>query len=256
MSTIEHGENKNTETALSIEPQQEASEIDLVELFYVLLSKLKWIILSVVMCMLIAGGYAFFIAKPQYEATSSLYVLSSNDSIVNLSDFQIGNYLAADYLEVFDTWEVNAKVISDLGLSYSYTQLKNMVSVTNPSNTRMLNITVTTGDPQLSADIANQMALVVSDYVHDVLATERPSVMSSALVPTKPSSPQKTRLILIGALLGLVLSVGVITLRFVLDDKIKSVDDIVKYTGIPVLAVMPLYSQNITQSSRRGERKN
>ncbi len=255
MSTLEHKENPSQENALSLEPQQEANEIDLIELFYVLLSKLQWIILTVVMCMLIAGGYAFFIAKPQYEATSSLYVLSSNDSIVNLSDFQIGNYLASDYLQVFDTWEVNAKVISDLGLNYTYSQMRKIVSVTNPSNTRILNIKATTGDPQLSADIANQMAAVVSDYVHDVLATEKPNVLSSALVPTNPSAPQKTRIILIGALLGLVLSCGIIIVRFVLDDKIKSVDDIVKYTGMPVLAVMPLYSQNLTPSSRRGANK-
>lgn len=215
-------------------------EIDLIELGYELIDKLKYIIISAVIGLLISGVYTFFIATPIYEAVAKLYVLNSGDSVVNLADLQLGNYLASDYTEVFKTWEVNEMVRTNLGLDYTYEELEGMVSISNPQDTRILYISVQSPDPNEAMTMANEYGKVVSDYVSQIMATERPNTLSSAILPDKPVSPKKTQNLIIGLLLGLVISVGVIVVRFVLDDTVKSADDIMKYTGLTVLAIVPM----------------
>lgn len=215
-------------------------EIDLIELGYELIDKLKYIIISAVIGLLISGVYTFFIATPIYEAVAKLYVLNSGDSVVNLADLQLGNYLASDYTEVFKTWEVNEMVRTNLGLDYTYEELEEMVSISNPQDTRILYISVQSPDPNEAMTMANEYGKVVSDYVSQIMATERPNTLSSAILPDKPVSPKKTQNLIIGLLLGLVISVGVIVIRFVLDDTVKSADDIMKYTGLTVLAIVPM----------------
>lgn len=214
--------------------------IDLLELFYALLSKWKQLAAATVACALIAAIGVLFFVTPKYQASSTIYVISQKDSDINMSDLQIGTALTDDYIQVFHMWEVQEKVISNLDLPYTYSQLDKMLSVTNASNTRMVEITVTSESAQEAADIANEYVTVVQDYIAKKMATDKISIMSTALVPTEPVSPNKTKSILLGALLGFVVSAGVIVVITVLDDTYKTAEDIKKYTGLVTMAVIPL----------------
>jgi len=167
-------------------------------------------------------------------------VLTQQDSAVNLSDLQIGSYLTKDYLEVFDTWEVQAMVKQNLNLKYSYKRLRKMLSLENPSNTRMLYLTVSAYDPQEAADIANEFAHVAQRYISEIMETEEPSLMSEALVPEDPVSPNKIGNVLKGFLAGGLLMCIIFVIRFFLDDRVKSADDIRRFTGMTVLAIVPI----------------
>ena len=127
---------------------------------------------------------------------------------MNFSDLQVGSELTSDYIKVFEMWEVHEKVISNLDLNYTYTDMASMLSVTNTSDTRMLDITVTNPDPEEAAE--------------------------------NPFSPNKAKNILLGFVVGFVLACAVVVLRTMLDDTYKSADDIRKYTGMVVLASIPL----------------
>lgn len=221
-------------------------EIDLLELFFVLMDNVRYIILALIVGAVIAGVITKFAMVPKYESTAKLYVLNSSDSVLNLSDLQIGNYLASDYLEVFKTWEVNEQVKTNLGLPYSYQDLQALLTVSNPSNTRILYVTVTSNDPIEAANIANEYAVVARKYISSVMATEMPSILSNALADPNPVSPSLKKNVLIGAILGLLVAIGILTLIFILDDKIKNSDDITKATGLPVLAVVPIGTAVIT----------
>ena len=122
--------------------------IDLLELFYALLSKWKQLAAATVACALIAAIGVLFFVTPKYQASSTIYVISQKDSDINMSDLQIGTALTNDYIQVFHMWEVQEKVISNLDLPYTYSQLDKMLSVTNASNTRMVEITVTSESAQ------------------------------------------------------------------------------------------------------------
>lgn len=117
-----------------------------------------------------------------------------------------------------------------------------MLTIENPNDTRILNITVLSPRPQEAADIANEYASVAIRYIADTMSTEEPNVMSVALVPTNTASPNLTKNILIGFFFGIALSAAIVTIRFMTDDKIKSMDDVQKYTGLAVLAIVPALS--------------
>lgn len=223
-----------------VTPEQAINEINLVDLGYELLDKLKYIILLAFLGLAIAAVYSFWIAKPQYRAVAKLYILNSKDSVVNLSDLQMGNYLAADYLEVFKTWEVNEQVKKNLGLSYSYGTLNSMIQVANKANTRTLDITATSLIPKEAMDLANEYASVASEYVQEIMGTEKPTFFSRAILPTTPISPNKSRNMILGVVLGALCACGIIILRYMTNDTIRSADDITKFTGLSVLAVVPL----------------
>lgn len=228
------------EVNLSQPVESDEETIDLLELLYALLGKWREIAAATMACALIAAIGVLFFVTPKYQASSTIYVISRKDSAINISDLQIGTALTDDYIQVFHMWEVQEKVISNLDLPYTYNQLDGMLSVTNASNTRMLEITVTSESAQEAADIANEYAEVVRDYIAKKMATDKPSIMSTALVPTVPVSPNKTKSILLGALLGFVVSAGVIVVITLLDDTYKTAEDIKKYTGLVTMAVIPL----------------
>lgn len=150
------------QTANQYAHDNEETEIDLKELFLSFLNHIKLIILMGVLGAAVAAIFTFYFVTPMYEATSKLYVLNSDDSAINLSDLQIGSYLASDFIEVFNTWEVHEMVIKNLGLHYSYSQLRNMLTIENPNNTRILTITVVSSSAKEAAAIANEYASVAN----------------------------------------------------------------------------------------------
>lgn len=214
-------------------------EFDLAELILRLVNHIKLIIFFALTGAALAAACTLYLITPEYEATSKLYVLNSSDSALNLSDLQIGSYLASDYIEVFKTWEVHEMVISNLNLKYSYAEMQDMLTVENPTGTRILYITVTSPSADEAAAIANEYASVAIKYIADTMSTDEPNIMSVALVPTNPASPDLTQNILIGFAAGFVLSVIWFTIRYLTDDKIKTMEDVQKYAGLPVLAIIP-----------------
>ena len=215
-------------------------EIDLLELLYRLLENWKWIIAAALVCAIAAGAYTILRITPTYQATAKLYVLNSSDSAINLSDLQIGSYLASDYQEVFKAWEVHEMVIENLNLDYSYAQMQSMLSISNPADTRMLYITVTSTDPKLAMDIANEYASVAQKYIYDMMSTEEPNIFSTALEPASPIAPSKTKNVMLGFIAGAFVAIAVVVIRFLMDDKIKTAEDVLKYADLPTLAVVPV----------------
>lgn len=228
-----------------------SNTIDLQELMYRLLASWKLIVcLSLAMAILF-GVYTMGFITPMYEASSTIYVLNRSDSAINFSDLQIGTALTKDYIKVFSMWEVHEEVISNLNLPYTYSEIKNMLAIKNDSDTRMLDITITSPDANEAAAIANEYAKVASQYIADTMLTEKPSIMSAALVPSNPISPNKTKNIMLGFLLGAFLACAYVTIGLLFDDKYKTAEDIRKYTGLPTLAVVPIEPVRNKKSSGR-----
>ena len=235
------GTTKAPAPASGVQPI-DGDTIDLVELMYRLLGRWKLIVCLALLLAIAAGVYTSYFVTPMYQATSTIYVLSRTDSAINMSDLQIGTALTSDYIKVFKMWEVHEEVISNLNLPYSYTQMRNMLSVVNESDTRMLDISFTSPSAQEAA--ANEYAKVASQYIADTMSTDKPNIMSVALVPSNPVSPNRTKNIMLGFIGGFVLACGIVTIQMLMDDKYKTAEDIRKYTGLVTLAVIPVEDAN------------
>jgi capsular polysaccharide biosynthesis protein len=156
---------------------------------------------------------------------------------------------------VFKTREVNQQVAQNLQLNYTYGQLQGMLRVENPSDTRILNIIVASKNPVEAMNIANEYANVARTYIADKMATEEPSILSVAQVPTEPSKPNKKLNTILGFFLGAFVSLGVIVVRFLLDDKIKTADDIRTYVQLSTLAVLPQDDGSLTAGERHPQNR-
>ena len=225
------------------------SDVDMLGLLLNLLENAKYIAVAACIGLVLSVVYTFFFTTPMYEATSKLYVIYQGDSAINLSDLQIGAYLANDYQEVFKTWEVDQQVIKNLGLHYSNSQLQNMLSVSKTNDSRVLYIKVTSPYPKEAATIANEFASVASKYISETMDIEEPNILSNAIEPKNPVSPNKKCNIILGFFLGGILGAGIFAVRFVLDDRIKTADDMMKYLNIPTLAIIPM--QNSTKKVKK-----
>jgi capsular polysaccharide biosynthesis protein len=234
--------NEPAATARMNRASAEASEIDLVELFYYLLEHIWMIIAGAVVGALIAGMFSFYFVTPLYESTATLYVFKSKDSAVgvDVSGLSIASQLTSDYVQLFKLRTVNEEVIRTLQLPYSVGQLQGMLTISNPSNTRYLNISVRAADPDEARLIANAFGTQASIVIKEKMQTQEPTVLDEAITSLRPVTPNKSRNIMMGGLIGGFLIVGVFFLIFIMDDKIKSADDLTRFFGIPTLAIIPM----------------
>lgn len=220
--------------------QNDDDVIDLVELFYVLWGHAWQIILCLIAGAAIAFAYTYFLVTPLYKATSSIYIVSaSNNSVVNLTDLQIGAQLTADYQELLRSRPLLEDVIKNLDLDLSAGALSSMISITNTSDTRILKITVTSPDPQESADIANELVNQACIYLPDIMETDEPNLVEEAIPPASKSSPSYAKNLVLGGLVGAILCCGVLVLRYLMNDTFVSPDDVTRYLGVQPLAVIP-----------------
>lgn len=209
--------------------------IDLLELAQVLLRKAWALILALVIGASAAGIYTKLFVTPQYEATSMIYVYSKSTSITSLTDLQIGNQLAVDFQIVATTREVMDSVISELNLSATYEELLSTVEISNPSGSHILEIQVTNPDPVLAANISNALADELRARIASVMNTDEPSMVSRATTPTKPASPSVKKNAAIGGILLFVVLTGIFVVAYLLDDTIKTEEDVRKYLNLNVL---------------------
>ena len=236
---MEHREALN-ETPAGWDAGRE-NEVDLVDLFYLLWGHI-WVILG---CLAAGAAAALLITRffitPLYEATSSLYVVSaSNNSVVNLTDLQIGSQLTADYQELMRSRPLLEDVISRLSLEGMTVQdLEKQIRITNTSDTRILKVTASSPDPQQAADIANQLVSLAREYLPRIMETQEPNLVEEAVVPTRKASPSYLYNLVLGGILGAAVCCGVLVGRRLLNDTLVTPEDMARCFGVEPLATIP-----------------
>ncbi|MCI5934050.1 MAG: Wzz/FepE/Etk N-terminal domain-containing protein [Lachnospiraceae bacterium] len=247
--------NERKETTQMIE--DDAVEIDLVELFYYLRHKLIWLILVFLLGGTITGLISYYLVTPKYEATAKVYMVSaSTDSLINLSDLNLGTSLSEDYEEMLRIRPVYEKITEELKLDYDYEDFLKLIDISTVGNTRVLQISVETKDPEESKNIANLLADHAENYLPDLMETSEPNVAEYAILPEKPSSPDILKNTIIGAFVALLLLGGSFTVRFVMDDTFKSAEDVDHVFGIMPLTVIPESDSKDLKGRKRKKKKN
>lgn len=235
----------------------EEDVIDLKDIIFILRQKWLKIIAFFVLGAVVAGMVTVLLITPKYTATASIYVVSaSNDSVVNLTDLQIGTNLTADYETLLMGRPMMESIIKNLELGdITVTKLRSMISISNPTGTRILNIAATSADPQQARDIANEMAKLGVSWLPEVMDSNAPNIAEEAVVPTSPSSPSLARNIALGALVFAVLYVAFVVVRFMMNDTIRSSEELERYFGIVPLAVVPEASGEARPAPGRATKK-
>lgn len=226
-------------------------EIDVLELFHVLLNKF-WIILlaGIIAALAFVGGTILFIT-PQYQSTTKMYVLSKQDNnTITQQDMQTSLSLTKDYAELIKSRTVTEGVIAQLNLDLTHEQLLGKVSVDSATDTRILSITVTDPDPYEACKIANAIRDVAANHIKNVMDIDAVNVVETANIPDQKSSPNISKNGVIGGLLGVLLSVAIILIAYISNDTIKTQEDVERYLGLSMLGTIPL-----TAADRKNKKK-
>ncbi|ETJ04788.1 MULTISPECIES: Wzz/FepE/Etk N-terminal domain-containing protein [Streptococcus] len=222
--------------------ENQAVEIDVFAMLKTLWKRKFSIVLVALVFAIAAFGYSAFLAKKEYQSTSRIYVVSrqnqDNNALTN-SDLQAGSYLVKDYREIILSQNVLTQAIEELKLDMTPAELSKKISVSVPTDTRILSITAKDGDPKEAARIANGLRNVAAEKIIAVTKVSDVTTLDEAEVPQSPSSPNIRRNVLLGFIAGAGLMVVLMVVVEVLDDRVKRPEDIEELMGLTLLGIVP-----------------
>ena len=234
---------------------EEETEIDLIDLAWALLDKIHYIVLCFLIGAVIMNAYSYFLVRPTYKSTAKMYVVSaSKNSVVDLDALNIGTSLTADYEQLMLSYPVLEQVINKLNLDMDSDTLAKMITLENPTDTRILNINVVSTDPKSARDITNTLMDVSVDYLPKTMSTNAPNVAQKAKLADHKDGPSYTKYTVIGALAGAFLYCMYLVVKYLMDDTIHTADDMEKYFDIVPLAVIPDVSELASEKQQKKEK--
>ena len=220
-------------------------EIDLRELLFEMKKKIWFIIAGLLIGAAITGAYSKFLITPQYKSEAKLYVLSKETTLTSLADLQIGSQLTQDYKVLVGSRPVLQGVVDHMKLDMTYRELEKKLTIDNPNNTRILTLTIKDPNPYLAKSIVDEVANTASDYIGEIMEMVPPKLIEDGEVASEKASPNVLKNTIIGGILGLLL----------LNDTVKSEEDVSKYLDLPVLAVIPKKDGNEDRKKGQGKQK-
>ena len=245
------GGKEDVRSSFADRTEQEA-EINLIDLAWALLDKIHYIVLCFLIGAVIMNAYSYFLVRPTYKSTAKMYVVSaSKNSVVDLDALNIGTSLTADYEQLMLSYPVLEQVINKLNLDMDSDTLAKMITLENPTDTRILNINVVSTDPKSARDIANTLMEVSVDYLPKTMSTNAPNVAQKAKLADHKDGPSYTKYTMIGALAGAFLYCMYLVVKYLMDDTIHTADDMEKYFDIVPLAVIPDVSELASEKQQK-----
>ena len=217
--------------------EQEEVEIDIRDIFYLLKAHIIQIIFVGILAALLAGVGTKCLITPQYTSTSKLYISGKGSVISSLADLQVGTQLTKDYAELVQSRVVMEDVIKKLDLDMEYQDLLGITTVSNTTDTRILVISVTYPDPKMAKKIVDEIAEVTKKRISEII------------------SPNLMKNVVLGGICGVALTIFILIIRYILDDKIKSQEDIEKYLQLNTLAMIPLGEEEYDGKKKKGIRR-
>ena len=217
-------------------------EISLLEIVTILWHKV-WII---ILCILLGGTLGFGISRYMIDSTYtsriSMYVNNNTDRVdsqLNINDINASQKLVATYIEILKSDVVLSRVINQLELSYTIQTLRDMIVASALNNTEILQVKVTSTDPEEAAAIANTLASLAPPEIIRVVQAGEVQLIDEAVPNLNPVAPHTGLNSVIGALLGAVIACLGVLITAILDTRVKSEEDLQKQFDLPVLGVIP-----------------
>lgn len=221
----------------------EGMQIDLLEVAMVFLRK-WWLILIVGLIGAIMGGvYTKMNVVPTYQSQAMLYILPNTTSVTSVADLQFGTVITNDFTVIATSKPVvdkaRASIKEEHNVSFSRGDILGMVSITNLEDTRILKIQTTSTNADYAHWVANAMAEATADRMQEITMKDKPSMVEEAEKATYASDIGVKRKAILGFILGAALVCGVLLVLYLLNDNIRTEEDVEKYLGEVALVSIP-----------------
>ena len=232
-------------------------EIDLKELLLMFWKRKAEIILIIAIFIVIGFIYTSVFTKPMYTSSTTLVLAGINDEAnegetsITTTDLTLNSKLVSTYSHLVKRNKVVRQVISNLGIDISEETLRNNISVSSVSDTELIRITVTTDNPQYSADIANETAKVFTDEVAEIYNINNVHVVDTAEESQTPSNINHKKDVVMFVAIGVVVAIAYVIIVNMLDTTVKTEEEIESLVKLPVLASIPMYDVAESKRNRR-----
>ena len=222
---------------------EEYETIDLLEVLNAVRQHIAVLILCTLATAIAGFAITHFLITPQYESSALMIVNTRQDttSTVTIDQINSATKLVSTYSIIIKSDTVLQQVIDDLGLSLSYSDLKGRVTVSAVDDTQVMKITVRSNNPEWARQVCDGITAVSPDVILEAVEAGSVKVISQASYSDVPVSPNIKKNTMLGAMVGLVLCLGVILLQVILDNKINTEEDVAKYLDMTVVGVIPVY---------------
>ena len=199
--------------------------------------KRGWIVLlTTIIAITISGILSFFVIEPVYQAQLTFMVnFNQNENAqITQEDMDYGTKLVETYKPIIKSRKVTQKIKNNLNLSMSQSEIGDAIQINSISGP-VMSVTVNSTNPVLAANIANEVPEVFGKELKRIAKVDGIEVIDMAKAPNSPVSPNKIKNIIMAAIIGIVIGIFIVLLLEVLDNKVKTVEDIEKYIELPVL---------------------
>ena len=219
-------------------------EIDLSELFHVLLKK-WWMILSTALVgAIIAICITKFTVTPLYQSKAMLYILTKSTSVTSVADLQIGTVITKDFEIIATSKPVIDAAIEQLareeGVVFTRGQIASMITITNQEDTRILTIEAVSPNPKHACIVANAITEKTASRMAEIMKSDPPTTVERAEVSTAPINSNVLRNGILGFLLGAVAVCGILLVQYMMNNNIRTEEDVEKYLNATTLAAIPI----------------
>lgn len=236
-----------------MEAQMTDRVITLADLWEVFIRHLFPIILIALLCMGLLAGYSVTLVEPKYNSTATLYVLKqdkTNDYVYTQSDFTLALNVVNDCTYMLKSHAVLDDVIKKLDLNMSYKELYDAISTANPENTRVLEVSVHTPSAEESKKIVDCVCSIASEKITKAMGMDQVNMYAEGTLENKPCNTIGLSTYAIIGIAAALLVYVIYLVAFMLDDRIKTEEDIQRYLGLSVLGEIP----NSGDAKRRGRK--
>lgn len=225
-----------------MEKRDTARVITLGDVWKIFVRNIIPIVLAAVIVVALVFVYGTIVLTPKYSSTSTLYILkqeNSNDYVYTQSDFTLALNVVNDCTYMVKSHEVLDSVINKLDLDMSYKSLYNDITINNPDNTRILEVTVETVNAELSKQIVDEVCCTAADNINKAMGVDQVNVYSKGTIGANPSNSIGMTTFVLTAIATAIVVYIIYFIAFVVDDKIKTEEDVEKYLGLSVLGDIP-----------------
>lgn len=233
-------------------------ELNLKDLLNYYLKKIPIIVAITLLFLILGYVYIEKIQIPMYHGTTTIILVEKQDedvsSDVTSNELLINEKLVATYSQIVKSRRVLDQVIDELNLKDTVNELAERIEVTSVSETSIIKITVSDRSNKRAVRIVNEIADVFKNEVTEIYNLENVSVVDEAIVEDSPYNVNVIKQMLIFALVGIVLSCGIIFVMFYFDNTIKSKNEIEDKLKLAVLGEIPT-AKKLTKNKRNLKRK-
>lgn len=216
--------------------------IDIRRFIDIIFSKKKILVFIIIVSMAIGYVYSYHLKQDIYKSSETILLAQNekDDMQITQNDLNVNTNLITTYSNIARSYNVVETTINNLGIQIPISEVQNNIVVEEKKNTQIIEITIKNKNPEVAMKLTRELTKVFAEQVKNIYNLENINIIDEAEIESFPCNTNHVKDMSIFVIMGLGL-IGVLVLIFYMfDDTIKQESDVVNYTGLQALGIIPM----------------